>query len=489
MKRFLTIGLLVTLAVLSASAQQRIPCDRTLLNGQGRAATRGLVYASSVSKLKGDVHVPVVLAAFKDVPFTIPNIAAKWDAMLNQKGFSEHQTAGCLNEYFMKQSGGQFNITFDVMGPVTLPDSMKYYGANRNGRQGEDIRPDEMIYKACVATEQDFSIYDWDKNGTIDVVMVVYAGKGEHKKGPADAIWPHKFNIYGYQVGDLSLETYACVAELDGDGNQDGYGTFCHEFSHTLGLPDLYPISGSAYSIFDEWDLMDGGNYSNNGWAAPNYSAFERNHCGWLDFQELTETTVITDMPTLDEESLAYVIRNDADDQDYYILENRCQQGFDYFIPGNGLLITHMKNYNGTLSPNTSYNTQIDLVPADNRNYRESETFFGYTHDEKYDENGRNRYLSLAAFPYIEGGAVNDHLSENSTPAMTFPGKPVSNIRLGEDGKITFDFMKEETAIRSLYLDEAEDDIWYDFQGRRLQGPPSRKGIYIQNKKKIAICN
>ena len=120
----------MTLAVLSASAQQRIPCDRTLLNGQGRAATRGLVYASSVSKLKGDVHVPVVLAAFKDVPFTIPNSAAKWDAMLNQKGFSEHQTAGCLNEYFMKQSGGQFNITFDVMGPVTLPDSMKYYGAN-----------------------------------------------------------------------------------------------------------------------------------------------------------------------------------------------------------------------------------------------------------------------------------------------------------------------------------------------------------------------
>ena len=479
--------MVVALAVLSASAQQRIPCDRTLLSGQGRAATRGLVYGSSVSKLKGDVHVPVVLAAFKDVPFTIPDIAAKWDAMLNQKGFSEHQTAGCLNEYFMKQSGGQFNITFDVMGPVTLPDSMKYYGANMNGLQGSDIRPDEMVYKACVATEHDFSIYDWDKDGTIDVVMVVYAGKGENRNGPAESIWPHKFNISGRQVGDLNLETYACVAELDREGNQDGYGTFCHEFSHTLGLPDLYPISGSAYSIFDEWDLMDGGNYANNGWAAPNFSAFERSHCGWLTFKELTEATTITDMPPFDEEPVAYVIRNDDDANEYYILENRRQQGFDYFIPGNGLLVTHMYHYGGDLWPNSSYATHIDLVPADNRSYRESENFFGYRYNEKYDENGRNRYLSLAAFPYVENDSINDHLSNRSVPEMTFSDKPVSHIRLGDDDRISFDYMKEETAIRSVLREDTSDGWWYDLQGRRLSGKPSRKGVYIYQGKKVAL--
>ena len=481
MKRLLTIGLFVTLAVLFASAQQRRLCDREY----NRALTRGTkVTESSVSTLEGEVRVPVVFAAFQDVPFATSGIVEKWDDMLNKSGFSENGAAGSVADYFKIQSGGKFKIHFDVFGPVTLPDSMKYYGANV---WGDDVNPEEMIHDACLATDADFSPYDWDGNGVIDVVMVVFAGYGENRGGSSDAIWPHKFNIFDdMEVGDLTLCSYACVSELDGRGEMDGYGTFCHEFSHCLGLPDLYPDDKTIFSYFDEWDLMDGGNYANNGWSPPHYSAFERHICGWFDYTELDAETTITDMPSWDDEPLAYIVRNDADKEQYYILENRQQRGFDAYVPGNGLLITRVNHFDGTLFPNDyTIEPQVTLVTADNRTYRESEAFFGTDDQSKYTADGHNRYLSLAAYPYVDDETVNNHLTETSVPAMAF-NKPITNITMNDDGHISFDFLKGETAIRSVLRDEITD-IWYDLQGRRLDRRPSRKGVYIYQGKKVAL--
>lgn len=481
MKRLLTIGLFVMLAVVTASSQQRIPCDRGERQNasEQHAVTRGAVFNSSVSSLSGSYHVPVVLAAFQDVPFTTPDVEKEWDAMLNESGFSKNGAAGCVSEYFEKQSGGKFNLTFDVLGPVTLPDSVKYYGKNRGGLKGEDMRPEEMIWKACQATEKDFSPYDWDGDGTIDVVMVIFAGHGENRGGIPDYIWPHKFNIYSSKkVGNLNLYTYACVSELGPSDAIDGYGTFCHEFSHTLGLPDLYPTSVSVYSIFDEWDLMDGGNYSNKCWSIPNYSAFERMRCRWYEPVELTTATTISGMPASNDEMIAYIIRNDKDSEEYYLLENRQQRGWDAYVPGNGLLITHVNHYDGGLSPNSSYQPQVELVFADNRTYRESEAFFGKTDSEKYTDDGHNRYLSLSAYPYIVGDSINDFLSEYSIPQMAF-SKPITNIQMASDGSVSFDFMKEPTSIREALFEEQGVEIWYDLHGHQLPEAPRQSGIYI----------
>ena len=478
MRRLLTIGLVVTLAVLSASAQQRRLCDREFNRGLTRGGTPSY---SSVSTLEGEHHIPVIFAAFKDVAFATPGIVEKWDNMLNKSGFSENGAAGSLAEYFRIQSGGKFNLHFDVFGPVTLPDSMKYYGANS---YGNDIRPEEMVYQACLGSGADLKPYDWNNNDTIDAVLVVFAGYGENRGGTSDAIWPHKYNIHGKKVDNLTLYSYACVSELDGRGVMDGYGTFCHEFSHCLGLPDLYPSDRNIFSYFDEWDLMDGGNYANNGWSPPHYSAFERYICGWLDYTELSTATTITDMPSMDEKSQAYIIRDDDDEEHYYILENRQQRGFDAYIPGNGLLITLVDHFNHTLSPNYSQKyPQVSLVAADNRTYRESEAFFG--EDNKYTADGHNYYLSLAAYPYVDDETVNNHLTETSVPAMAF-NKPITNITMKDDGYISFDFLKGETAIRSMHSEEVPD-VWYDLQGRRLDTKPTRKGIYIYNNKKVAL--
>ena len=422
--------MLLALAVTTASAQERIPCDRRLLTAGIRSVPAG---TRGTSTTKGRVRIPVILAAFPDQAFSRPDseIRAYWDTILNESGFHDYGAAGCVADYFKKQSGGQFEPVFDVIGPVMLPDSVATYGKNRGGRKSDDINGGGMAYDACVATGLDFAPYSWSGDKIVDVVMVVFAGPGENRGG----MWR--------ELGGMELTDYACVSELRNSTDLDGFGTFVHEFSHCLNLPDLYPISNSeVYSFFDEWDLMDGGNYANNGFSPPNYSALERWICGWYDFTELTESTTITNMPIWDDEPVAYVIRNSMFPDEYYILENH------------------------------------------NRTYRQSEAFFGK--ENHYTADGHSNYLSLSAFPYVVGDSINNYFTKTSVPAMSF-SKPITNISMDADGHISFDFMKEETAIRQVKSSEAVTDVWYDLQGRRLLSRPSRAGLYIHNGKKESI--
>ena len=478
----------VALAVLSARAQQRIPCDRSAATAEGRAMTRA---TRAISALTGQHRVPIILATFSDQGFQLSDeeTHARWEAMLNQHGYAENGANGCLSDYFKAQSQGLLELTFDVLGPVVLPQPVAYYGKNRNGTEGDDTNPQAMIRDACVATGQDFSPYDWNGDGFIDAVVVVFAGQGENRGGGADAIWPHKYTATSYKVGDLTLNDYACASDERDGKHLDGYGTVCHEFSHCLGLPDLYPVSGSEYSIFDEWDLMDGGNYANHGYGIPNYSAFERQLCGWLKPTTLTGPTTISDLPPMDEEAGAYVIFNDGHPQEYFILENRQQRGWDSYVPGNGLIVTHVCDYTiGNLSPNTSSQTRVALLSADNRTYRQSEAFFG---DSKYTADGHNRYLSLAAYPYGTEGNV---ISNSSTPAFTlkkentdatlYLSKPVSNIQMDSEGHISFDFMMMPDPIPTAISDARAIPApaiegYYDLRGRRLPSRPQAPGIYI----------
>jgi len=468
--------MILALTTLMVKAQYRHrPCDRDI----GKSSTR--METKTRNAISGEFHYPVVLAAFPDRKFNASDAEtiAWWNAILNEEGFSEQGAKGCVTDYFKHQSGGQFIPVFDILGVVEVSQPMAYYGGNKvdssgNESPGEDKNPRVLVREACLATGVDFAPYDHDGDNYVDIAVVICAGAGEHKGGGSDAIWPHKWTTSG-KVGSVSLDDYICLTEMSYK-KRDGHGTFIHEFSHFLGLPDLYPISGNAYSIFDEWDLMDGGNYSNNGFSPPNYSAFERSLCGWVTLKELTDATTITDMPVWDNTSVAYKITNSADSRDYYILENRHQVGWDSFVPGNGLLVTHVNNYNGTLSPNTSSRTQVDLVPADNRSYQESKLHFA---TKMFDDYGRNRYLSLAAYPYISDEVVNNSLTDVSSPAMSFSEKPVTNIQMDANGLISFDFMKESTAVAGVQTKEKVVVACYDLHGNLLPAIPQKGGVFM----------
>lgn len=250
-------------------------------------AQGGLGLFDSSFPVKGDVKALVILVNYKDVKFQTPDPSAYFSDMLMKQGFSEYGATGSAYDYFFDNSDGQFRPQFDCYGPVDLPNNRSYYGGNNSN--DEDKAPEEMIIHAVelLDDEVDFSQYDTDDDGFVDNVYVFYAGRGEADGGGTNSVWPHSYNIYWgagriCQADGVMFDYYACSNEWDG-AKPDGIGTFVHEFSHVMGLPDLYDVDykNAKYVTPGAWSVLDMGNYNNNSRTPAAYGAFERNALGW----------------------------------------------------------------------------------------------------------------------------------------------------------------------------------------------------------------
>ncbi len=425
----------------------------------------------------------VILVNFADLAFSTEQ--TEWDNYFNQEDYHTAGMYGSVHDYFIEQSYGAFDLLFDVVGPVTVSKNYEYYGS------GDEDNVPYMIKEACelVDSKVNFKEYDWDEDGYVDQVYVVYAGYGEAQGADEDTIWPHEWGLSGNPaVGRLMLDgvwidTYACSAELHGNGKRntgiiDGIGTACHEFSHCLGLPDFYDTDAGTNYGMDVWSILDYGNYNGDGYMPAAFTAYERNFAGWLDYTVLSTTTNVSDMPCITDSPCAYVIYNDARPNEYYILQNIQNVGFNTSAYGHGLLIMHVDYdarawYENTVN-NVASHQRMTIFAADN----------------SYSSGGRN--ASGDPFPGTSG---NTSFTDDSTPASTlynansdgtyFMGKPIENIAEDEDGFISFSFTGDEDAIRAPLASEATtaDAAVYDLSGRRVTS--SRPGIHIQNGKKI----
>ena len=383
----------------------------------------------------GVVKGIIVLAEFQDQKFTFSQKAI--NDKMNKVGYTdEYGSIGSARDYFIAQSYGKFQPEFDVVGPVTLSQNMAYYGANYDG--GNDIRPHEMVAEACqLASQQglaDMSDYDHDGDGWVDLVYVIYAGYPESSGAPGETIWPHAWYVYSgggllVTLDGVSLNAYACSAELNGNSglNLDGIGTFCHEYSHTLGLPDFYDIDYSGAMGMSWWSIMAHGNYGVNGYVPIGYNAYEREFCGWLEFNELTDNTSIR-MPELTTDNAAAYKITSTNANQYVTIETRCRKGWDVSLPSEGMMVIAV-DYNKEAwdrnGPNDDPNRQrFKLIPADD------------------DWNESNLFGDL--YPY--GG--NTTLSSSSSPKLrvhntTINGKSITGIAYN-NGVTTFDFKKDD---------------------------------------------
>ena len=389
----------------------------------------------------------IILVEFQDQKFTFGQSVI--NEMMNKEGYTDkYGSIGSARDYFVAQSYGQFQPEFNVVGPVTLSQDMAYYGAS--DEYGVDIRPHEMVAEACqLASQQglvDMSDYDNDGDGWVDLVYIIYAGYGENTGADPSTIWPHAGSVYSsgnnkVTINGVTLDAYACSAELYGNSGSDlcGIGTFCHEYSHTLGLPDFYDIDYSGAMGMSEWSIMDSGCYGLNGYVPIGYNAHERELCGWLELNELIENTSIT-MPELNtDKTAAYKITSTNANQ-YIILETRCKKGWDISLPTEGMMVIAVDyslfawERNG---PNDDPNRQrFKLIPADN--------------------NWSTASLYGDLYPY----RGNTTLSSTSSPKMqvhntTINGKSITSITYNND-VVTFDFEKED-----LPGDEPSDDLSY----------------------------
>lgn len=427
---------------------------------------------------KGKMRGLVVLVEFQDRRFTIDAPHQAFTDMLTKDGYdhasykgSRYKHIGSAHDYFYQNSCGQFDPQFDVYGPILLKDSIKHYSWN------DDRFAWQMIKEACDYLDDslavDFNDYDTDGDNVIDFVFAFFAGQGENATSRQLDIWPHAWDVQSASGGQTFyydnklLLDYACSNELSGT-YMDGIGPFCHEFTHVLGLPDLYDTSGTWTPACtpQSYDLLDNGCYNWNNYIPAGLSAYERYELGWLVPMVLSEQKTDT-LLCLSTSNQAFIVPvtegiDDPREGEYYLFENRQLTSWDSHIPGHGMLVWHIDykkflwSYN---SPNNWPNHQcIDLVEAGGKKYG------GY-----YYQDGS------VPFPGTKGITA---FTDDTTPAFsgwTKPGtnsasltvrleKPISNIqeleyvdetgaKLGPD-IITFDFRTAPpAAIQAIELD------------------------------------
>ena len=357
--------------------------QNTIQRAQRAAATTTRSSVKSTYPLGGTPKSLVILVNFSDKSFVTSSPSTAFTNLLNLSGYSTNGGTGSAKDYFKASSMGNFSPEFDVVGPYTLPNAMAYYGGNDSS--GDDKNPRQMVIDACKlasAAGVDFSQYDTDGDGFVDNIFIYYAGNNEAEGAPANTVWPHRWTLADYSTkfnGKIVFD-YACTSELRGisGSNMCGVGTFCHEFGHVLGLDDMYNTNNDySYNTLSYWDIMDSGPYLNSGRTPPAYSAYERFYLNWLTPVELKSPKIVT-LDTLTTSNKAYLISQTGNHNlsgtnpspvEFFLLENRQNKGWDTYLPGHGMLATHIY-YNSTIwTNNTPNNTAsamgVDIVEAD----------------------------------------------------------------------------------------------------------------------------
>lgn len=430
--------------VVAAAKARRVKANAARLKVAKRAAKDTKIF-------QGRRRGLIILVQFSDKKFSMTDPKAFYNRFANELNFNEGNFKGSVRDYFRAQSNGQFDLSFDIAGPVTLPQKYSYYGANDSG--GNDKNAEQMIVDAlnAIGDTTDFSPYDWDGDKEVEEVFVLYAGYGEADSEDENTVWPHMYTLddarLKYSKGGYKVNVYACSNEVSYTNEVAGIGTVCHEFSHCMGFPDVYDTSYGGNYGMQEYDLMDMGSYNGDSFQPANYTAYERMTCGWTIPVELKADTVVNNMASLTDHGQTYIIYNPDYKNEYYMLENRQQTGFDASLPGKGMLISYI-DYDETVweynVPNTfdygNDHQRITLFHADNST-------------ASYQYQGYTVYTDAATDPYPY--ASNDSLTPTSKPAATLYHArangsklmpyAITGITQNDNGTMSFAFASRST--------------------------------------------
>lgn len=454
----------------------------------------------------------VVLVDFKNKKFADGHDLEYYKNVINGKDFSDEEEGyvGSVRDYFLAQSNGQFELDFDVVGPVTMSKNYGYYG--NDGAYQKDEKVYEMIKEACDGIQDKVNLkdYDWDGDGEADQVFFLYAGLGQASGGSAGTVWPHESELRYWPCGVLSystgkINTYACANELQPETQGSsryisaGIGTICHEFSHCLGFADMYDTTGGGGYGMSVFDVMDQGSYNGNGFVPCNYTAFERIYAGWVEAIELIDPATVKDMKSVSDYGRPFIMYNYKNTNEYFLMENRQNTGWDKGLYGsNGLLIVHV-NYVPSRWANNSVNSSAEKIQC--------------CTVVNADGSRENTQYSLQGdlYPYeVKGVTMNDEFTDESEPAAKLYTKnsdnsyalgiPITNIKrskgsisflvCGGDDKNVIDntFNGVVDGINGVTVaNKAADNRIYSIDGRYLGTDASAlgKGIYVVGGKKV----
>lgn len=295
----------------------------------------------------------VILVQFNNKSFSRSDYKAVMTNMINQQNYTGYQDGGSfvectgsVRDYFTDNSGGNFRPEFDVYGPYTVNYSVTYPQGTQNAA---------TILNAAVNaadSDVDFSQYDNDGDGVVDNIYFILAGNGANYGGNNQNFWwPHRSVIYNPQTyqyiqkDGVYLYDYASSVELYGYTNYpstvhiDGIGTFCHEFSHVLGLPDFYDTDYEENGQSNDpgtWDVMAGGSYENDGRTPVAYTYPERLLLEFAEEHQITEVGNYT-LDAITSSNSGFVLQS-GNESEMFTFENRQKVKWDEYLPGHGML-------------------------------------------------------------------------------------------------------------------------------------------------------
>ena len=373
----------------------------------------------------------IILVSFSNLDFTTNTDSLK--LALTQHGFTNDRGAvGSASDYFALCSNGRYTPEFDVWGPYKLSQTYSHYAGSTGMANGP-----AMAREACdsaVVDGKSFAPYTTSAK-TVPFVFILYAGK-DWAMGNPGYVWAHQYYINSSH-GGYTIQKYACSSEIGGNPTDglypNGIGTFCHEFSHILGLPDYYVTGNDASSNpnYDYtngmWNLMDYGCYNNGGWTPCLYSAYDRYFMGWETPQLLNaayndtvpvtgsvtggSTRVITAGGTMPSSTYR--------DWAWYI-ENRQQTGWDAYLPGHGLIVTKVQYNSSSWGGNIVNNNSPMLYDIQ-------------------EAGGKLDYFGSPSDPFPGTYKVRTY-----TPTGSYT---LSEITEQPDGKVTYKFMGGVTGL------------------------------------------
>lgn len=445
--------------------------------------------ASALLKPTGTKKVPVILAAFDDKPFSVGANDSQVQSFYNEffNGADIYASTGnwgSVRQYFIDQSLRQFQPEFAIIGPVQLDSVYSFYGADAGN--AKDVQYSRFIresFEKAQEKEKDWKQFDNDNDGKVDMCVVIFAGLGQNytnSYNDKNTIWPQE-RPSSHTVNGITLAGCTSSCELRPTaasggyitGTQaDGVGVVIHEISHAIGLPDLYDTRNKEFGL-DYWSIMDYGMYTRNSKVPVGYTAYEREFLGWQQTETLNGPCTLH-LKSFDQGGKGYKLVNDANPDEYYILDNRQAHGWDWGVcsnRGHGMLVMHVDYASSAWSSNT-VNTdpahqRLTIIPANG-------TLIGSNNATSREE----WQTSLQGNPY-PGITGNHELTNDSYPASTvftgkYMNKPLYDIEETVDGTITVKVMPKGTldAPKNLGFEDTKPGsttaIWDDTQDTNL---------------------
>lgn len=468
----------------------------------------------------GSPTVLVILAEFADNTFSLTDPKASFEQYFNggeqvDMGHGEARNYGSVKTYFTDMSGGQYTPNFKVVGPVKLSKPLDYYGKDDESSGGKDVNFAEFLTESCQLASgiTDFSDSELDSNadGDIDLVAVIFAGFGQNNNANSNTIWA-KTSIR--EVGTFAgknVRLNMAISELNANEKQlandgsfstpqiNGVGVFCHEMTHALGFPDLYPTAGAAQTADNQgmeyWSLMDGGENLNFGYTPTAYTAFERGEMGWSTTENVADDTRYT-LKSFDQGGTAYRYDKPGDlggkAVDYMLMENIQNTGWNTRLPSHGLIVYRISLNTPSLSfssplNNVSGDPGVTIVPAD-----------GLLQNSNNCESSKEYVKEMSGDLFPGKNGVTTLTAAQCLPNFSWRKAPVANgcglLDIAEDsstGEVSFRFVADAVAsgisTPVTVAPDSADGVIYSIDGRLLGTDTSLlpKGIYIKNGKKF----